>query len=171
MAQAISPDQSKRPVSQHKSPSGNRLRAGLVGTGIVLAVAAIAWFALGPGATRTGGAQAFKVCGWLAGGNCVFDGDTIRFDGEKIRIADLDAPETHKPRCEYEAELGRKATARLLQLLNEGPVKIVPKGGPSHDRFGRKLMIVKRNGRSVGEQLIAEGLARRSGGLGRSWCH
>jgi endonuclease YncB( thermonuclease family) len=36
----------------------------------------------------------FSLCGPSGGDNCVIDGDTFHFRGEKIRIADIDAPET-----------------------------------------------------------------------------
>ena len=41
---------------------------------------------------------------------CVVDGDTFWHAGEKIRIEDIDAPETHPPRCTAEAALGNRAT-------------------------------------------------------------
>jgi endonuclease YncB( thermonuclease family) len=36
--------------------------------------------------------------------------------------------------------------------------------------YGRKLRILVRNGRSLGDTLVAEGLARRWDGARRSWC-
>ena len=50
------------------------------------------------------------MCFTGGGYNCVVDGDTIWLHGEKIRIADIDAPETHDPRCSSEKELGDRAT-------------------------------------------------------------
>src|SRR4051812_41715477 len=52
----------------------------------------------------------FSLCFTGGGYNCVVDGDTIWLKGEKIRIADIDAPETHEPRCASEKELGDQAT-------------------------------------------------------------
>src|SRR5437762_4160411 len=49
-------------------------------------------------------------------------------------------------------------------------VWLVNRGGRDEDRYGRKLRTVERNGRSLGEILIAEGLARRWGGARHSWC-
>lgn len=63
---------------------------------------------------------AFTFCHTGGGQNCVVDADTIWLNGEKIRIADIDAPETHQPKCPSEAELGRRATVRMHALLNEG---------------------------------------------------
>ena len=38
------------------------------------------------------------------------------------------------------------------------------------DQYGRELMDVRRDGRSLGGQLIEEGLAHRYVGMKRSWC-
>lgn len=103
-------------------------------------------------------------------GDCVVDGDTFKFAGETIRIADIDTPETHPPRCAREARLGERATVRIQELLNAGPVTIAPYKRP-HDRYGRRLALVTRGGASLGERLVAEGLARRyDGGHRRGWC-
>ena len=64
----------------------------------------------------------FSLCNSMgrAGGNCVIDGDTFWYAGEKIRVADINAPEVSSPRCPQEAALGARATDRFLALLNEG---------------------------------------------------
>lgn len=41
--------------------------------------------------------RVFSVCHTGGGTNCVVDGDTVWVDGVKIRVADIDAPETHPP--------------------------------------------------------------------------
>ncbi|HVP85483.1 MAG TPA: thermonuclease family protein [Rhizomicrobium sp.] len=102
--------------------------------------------------------------------NCVIDGDTIWYQGEKIRIADINAPETHDPQCSYEADLGRRATNRMIQLLNAGPFEIVTTGERDHDVYGRKLRVIERNGSSLGMVLVNEGLAERWQGYRRNWC-
>ena len=101
--------------------------------------------------------------------NCVVDGDTFWIAGEKVRIADIDTPETHPARCATEQELGDRATMRLRELLNAGPVTLAAIDRPT-DRYGRRLAIVERNGESLGDTLIAEGLARRWEGRRRPWC-
>jgi endonuclease YncB( thermonuclease family) len=82
--------------------------------------------------------------------NCVWDGDTFWLSGEKIRVADIDAPELDTPR-------GRPARDRLLQLLDAGPFIIRREGV---DRYGRTLAVVERHGSSLGCELVREGLAR-----------
>ena len=97
------------------------------------------------------------------------DGDTIWFKGQNIRIADIDTPETHEPRCAEELALGNQATKRLHQLVNSGAVSL-DTIDRDEDRYGRKLRIVEVNGVSVGDTLVGEGLARWYEGGRRPWC-
>ena len=115
------------------------------------------------------GAGYFRLCAEGRQPNCVVDGDTIWYGGVKIRLADIDTPEVFSPKCASEAALGRQATERLLALINAGPFEVVP-GSRDEDRYGRKLRTIERNGRSLGDALIAEGLARPWDGARRSWC-
>jgi micrococcal nuclease len=113
----------------------------------------------------------FSLCSGPVRVTCVVDGDTIWYQGEKIRIADLDTPEVGKPGCANEAAMGRKATQRLQALLNAGPFSLEPNTfGASEDKYGRSLMLVTRGGTSLGDVLVAEGLAERWGGPRRDWC-
>ena len=111
----------------------------------------------------------FGYCHTGGGTNCVVDGDTIWLAGQKIRVADIDAPETHPARCAEEQALGDRATMRLQQLLNHGAVSLQPINR-DEDRYGRKLRIVLVNGTSVGDTLVGEGLARWYAGGRRPWC-
>ncbi len=111
----------------------------------------------------------FTICGAFHRDNCVIDGDTFRYGGERIRILDIDAPETHPSRCDYEARLGAEAARRLLDLLNEGPLTL-RSSGRDEDRYGRKLRLVFSEGRSVGRILVSEGLAREWTGRRLPWC-
>jgi micrococcal nuclease len=118
---------------------------------------------------RVAGSGAFRLCAGRRQPNCVVDGDTIWHGGVKIRLADIDTPEVFSPKCASEAALGERATERLLELINAGPFEVVP-SGRDQDRYGRKLRILERHGRSLGDTLVAEGLARRWDGARRSWC-
>jgi endonuclease YncB( thermonuclease family) len=122
-----------------------------------------------PAVTATPHTASFDMCKWGSGYNCVVDGDTIWLEGQNVRIADIDAPETHEPSCAEERVLGDRATVRLRQLLNSGEVTLA-----SIDRdmdvYGRKLRIVEVNGASVGGRLVDEGLARWNAGGRRPWC-
>jgi len=114
-------------------------------------------------------AARFGFCHTGGGTNCVVDGDTFWMDGEKVRVSDIDAPETHPPHCPLEADLGRRATTRLQALLNEGPFELEA-GMRDQDRYGRKLRLVIRDGESLGQKLIDEGLAREWTGSRQPWC-
>lgn len=48
----------------------------------------------------------FTICLGPIRANCVVDGDTFWFEGAKIRIADIDAPEISEPRCASERQAG-----------------------------------------------------------------
>lgn len=118
-------------------------------------------------------AAAFKrytLCSGSVRVRCVVDGDTIWHDGTKIRIADIDTPEVGNPKCSSEAALGAKATKRLLQLVNAGPFEMIAWQGRDEDKYGRKLRVLVRSGRSLGDVLVSEGLARTWTGRRQPWC-
>lgn len=113
----------------------------------------------------------FPICSGARRITCVVDGDTIWYQGEKIRLADVSTPEITNPGCAREARLGGKATRRLQHLLNDGAFTLEPNtGGDDVDRYGRSLLIVTRGGESLGDVLVAEGLAERWGGHRIDWC-
>ena len=75
---------------------------------------------------------------------------------ERVRILNIDAPETRGSCCERELVLGLKAKERLAGLLRAGSVDIVRDG---EDRDSRTLARVSVSGIDVGSVLIGEGLA------------
>lgn len=119
-----------------------------------------------PNATKS---EHFERCG-AERFSCVVDGDTIWLEGVKIRLADIDTPEISRPSCERERALGESAAERLRELLNAGPFDIATSGDRDEDRYGRKLRIIIRDGQSLGEKLVAEGLANRWSGKKEPWC-
>lgn len=112
----------------------------------------------------------FAICQTTIRFNCVVDGDTFWMRGSKIRIADIDTPEISEPKCQSEYDLGMKAQGRLRELLNEGPFDLESTSGRDQDGYGRELRIVAREGKSIGDQLVAEGLARTWAGRREPWC-
>lgn len=144
---------------------------GLIG-GVALGGAIIAWPTVSSALVRPFDNQAstqhFAVCG-IVGRTCVIDGDTFRLNGVKIRIADIDTPEL-KGRCEWEIDKAEEARNRLAVLLSDGPFDLSPIGDRDEDQYGRKLRIVIRNGSSIGDQLVSEGLARTWAGRREPWC-
>lgn len=111
----------------------------------------------------------FSKC-TLGSRTCVVDGDTIKLGGETIRMLDIDAPETRQAKCASELERGNRATRRLAEILNSGTVTVVKRGSRDVDQYGRSLRVVMVNGRSAGDTLVAEGLARKWSGQRRPWC-
>ena len=65
--------------------------------------------------------------------------------------------------------LGARATSRLQQLMNAGPFSLEIDGRAT-DKYGRALRIVTRDGQSIGQQLVDEGLARTWDGRRHPWC-
>ncbi len=129
------------------------------------------------GATQTAEAAqqnsaqpAFRKCTNRTHVNCVVDGDTLWLSEEKIRVADIDTPEISQPKCASELARGNRATRRLLDLVNDGPFELHAWPGRDEDRYGRKLRVLVRNGQSLGDILVSEGLARTWSGRREPWC-
>jgi micrococcal nuclease len=78
------------------------------------------------------------------------DGDTLRIGADRIRLRGIDAPELTQPG-------GQAAKQRLEQLLQEGPIRIVPHG---QDVYGRTIADVFVNGQNAAEILKSEGFAK-----------
>ncbi|RUX04297.1 thermonuclease family protein [Mesorhizobium sp. M2A.F.Ca.ET.037.01.1.1] len=172
----------KQPIHRRKS-SHRKIRSAIAKlvVGALVAAAAFGTYQL----SQAGGIEAvavlvsapqrdalsasFPICGDGPRVTCVVDGDTFWHQGVKIRIANIDTPELSPPRCEAERVKGEAAKRRLRELLNAGKFSLVA-GWRDEDRHGRKLRTVTRNGHSIGETLIAEGLARRWDGGRRNWC-
>jgi micrococcal nuclease len=114
-------------------------------------------------------APRFSLCVTGSGTNCVVDGDMFWNEGVQIRVADIDSPEIHPPRCTREADLGHRAALRLQELLNEGRFQLQTKGR-DQDRHRHKLRVITRDGQSLGLLLVNEGLARKRTGKRQSWC-
>lgn len=101
----------------------------------------------------------------------VIDGDTLQLpDGERVRLLNIDTAEM-PPRsaCELERVLALRAKARMQQLVLSGRL-VLYAGARDQDVYGRSLRRVEIDGRDLGEQLIAEGLAQRWTGENAQWC-
>lgn len=88
----------------------------------------------------------------LAAAVIVVDGDTLRVDGERIRLLGIDAPEIHGCRQGRVCVPGDgQASKRSLEAMMGGRVSVQRVG---QDRYGRTLAHVYANGRNVAcEQL------------------
>lgn len=113
---------------------------------------------------------AIEKCTASVRNTCVVDGDTLWLRGNKIRVADIDTPEISEPKCPSELALGNRATERFIALINEGPFEMQAWPGRGVDRYRRKLRVLVRNGRSLGDLLVSEGLARTWTGRREPWC-
>lgn len=111
----------------------------------------------------------FGICFGPDRYTCVVDGDTLWFEGRKIRIADINTPEISSPGCAAEMRLGQQAKIRLQELLNQGSFSLASIDR-DQDQYGRDLRIITREGQSLGDTLVAEGLAERWQGFRRDWC-
>lgn len=88
----------------------------------------------------------------------VTDGDTLRLDsGERIRIARIDAPETHRDqaRCAAEVTLGLRAKDRATALLAGREIRFRRVGRS----YKRTVATVVLDGRDLGSELVELGIA------------
>lgn len=110
-------------------------------------------------------AEPMALCGKGLRGDCVVDGDTVWIGREKIRLANIDAPESDG-KCDAERELAARARARLAELMGEaGSIRRI-----GTDVYGRTLAVIGTRDDSVNEILVSEKLVRRWEGRRRSWC-
>lgn len=107
----------------------------------------------------------------------VYDGDTVELlcsdETRRARLVGFDAPETDPPRCAAEAALGQAAKLRLGDLVSRG--QSLPEGmlldDQGADKYGRRLVVMRVQGRDVADVMIAEGLAVPYAGEARiDWC-
>ena len=140
---------------------------------ILVALLAIGWWLAEPPPPPTAPervAQHFTGCGTPGSGfACVVDGDSFRLGERRIRIRGIDAPE-REGACAAETELAVKAAERLTGLLNAGPFVMTAERGDERDRYGRQLRVLTRGGQSIGDVMVAEGLAHEYSGAKTSWC-
>lgn len=90
------------------------------------------------------------------------DGDSLRLNGQEIRLQGLDSPE-YGQTCERmgrEVACGREATAALRRLLARAPATCI---GSGQDRYGRLLARCRVLGVDIGAQLVREGHAVANG--------
>lgn len=111
----------------------------------------------------------FSMCGSNRF-TCVVDGDTIWLNGQNLRLESYDTPEPYTAICggAQEVALAKKASARLLELLNGNAFTVQTFGLDGTGK--RTLAAVMIAGRDVGDILIDERLARRWPDGDEWWC-
>lgn len=95
--------------------------------------------------------------------NCVVDGGTFWYGRRKIQISGIQAPRIKQAKCDNERKLGSLAKKRLWEILNTGGVQLASVSGSD-------VQVTVGQGRSIGDMLVSEGLARHTSGGKQSWC-
>ncbi|WP_117193530.1 thermonuclease family protein [Rhizobium terrae] len=112
----------------------------------------------------------FYLCGTAKQDDCVVSADRFVFHGQKIRLVGIEVPDIKKPRCEDERFKASDAELRVRAFLDSGPFELVTWDGNDSEVDGHKLREVKRNGMSLADILVREGLAKRPGSGKGGWC-
>ncbi|MDE1990920.1 MAG: thermonuclease family protein, partial [Rhizobiaceae bacterium] len=84
--------------------------------------------------------ERFGLCGNGPGINCVVDGNTFWQDGIKIRLADIDVPNSDPSQCAGERQKAGAARLRLQTILNNGTFALSA-SGRGDDQYGGKYRI------------------------------
>lgn len=79
----------------------------------------------------------------------------------RVRVKNINAPESRNYKCEREKELARQAKAFVVKTLSTPGASIQLTDMDGFDDYGRYLAQIRVNGADLGEMLIKEGLARR----------
>lgn len=103
----------------------------------------------------------------------VIDGDTVELNCngqiDRGRLLDIDTPEL-KGKCAREIRAAQAAKAYLAKLVDRAKViEITEK--KSRDKYGRRLIWLKIDGKDAAASLLAAGHGRRySGDQRKGWC-
>lgn len=104
----------------------------------------------------------------------IVDGDTVTLAcagrrSERARLSGFDTPELFSPGCAHERLAASRAKRHLAAMVAGAGRFDVQRHG--YDRYGRLLAELAIDGRSVAQEMIAQGLARPyAGGRRATWC-
>ncbi|HYZ64867.1 MAG TPA: thermonuclease family protein [Acetobacteraceae bacterium] len=91
----------------------------------------------------------------------VIGGDTLRLDGQVIRLRGVEAPD-RGDRCRGEMDCGGAATSVLAGLVRDRRVECRMTG---HDGAGRPYATCEANGTDLSRAIVASGWARAQPGV------
>jgi micrococcal nuclease len=109
----------------------------------------------------------FMLCEALPHLTCVRSGDSFFLRGQLIELADVDTPRRYASECQAATQLSWKSALRLRDLLNSAPFELE---GTEQRPDGTQLRLVTRDGKSLGADLVAEGLAKDKSVEAPNWC-
>lgn len=91
-------------------------------------------------------------------GGLVVDGDTLRFDGEKVRLWGIDAPELRQTCMRHGMEYGcgQEAKAALARLVGDAMISCTP---VDKDKYGRTVGRCVANGHDIAAEMVSQGWA------------
>lgn len=107
----------------------------------------------------------FMLCEALPHITCVWSGDSFFLRKQLVRLSDIDAPHRYASECPAASSLSWKSALRLRDLLNAGRFELEAAGADDPE-----LRLVTRNGKSLGAQLVSEGLAKKKSVEAHNWC-
>ncbi len=91
----------------------------------------------------------------------ITDGDTIRYNGEKIRLAGIDAPESAQT-CILNEKIwncGLEATNALKGLIGNTTDKVLRCDGKTRDKYGRLIGICYLGKTNINQWMVENGWA------------
>jgi len=158
-------------ADMRKRKSHNRIPPiGVVWIGCTLAAAGMFGWNAVPSSKAAipalGAAIHMPICMGSHRVNCIVDGDTIWYRGEKIRLLNFNAPEMHG-NCPEESSLAWTARERLQRLLSNVPFSVERNG---HDVYGRTLAVIRTSSGDVADIMVREKLAHYWHGYKEDWC-
>ncbi|MGI2032357.1 hypothetical protein ACRQ1B_08190 [Rhizobium panacihumi] len=112
----------------------------------------------------------FYYCGRSGLNNCIAEAGVFWHDKTAVRLADVNVPSAESAKCEAERQRGFRAKVRLRELLDAGPFDLVLSDSGDREQAGAKLRVAMRSGKSIGDQLVREGLAQPKDGRFTNWC-
>lgn len=104
----------------------------------------------------------------IVGRAAVVDGDTLEIRGQRVRLIDVDAPESGQ-RCERDGKPWRCGQAAALWLSDWIGVRTVTCESRRKDRYRRLLATCRVGGEDVGGALVEAGLALAAVQYGRAY--